>query len=167
MEVEKKYLINNYANNINLDNYKCDEISQYYISFNPEIRLRCKKGDKVTCFLTYKDGVGLVRNEIENEVSYELYENFKHCLKGRIIEKKRYKIPLDEIHIIELDIYHGELDGLKVAEIEFSNINEANSFNNIPSWFGAEVTSDKSFKNKNLAKIDISDLTILINKYLK
>lgn len=163
MEIEKKFLVNKLLNDVNLDNYCYDEISQYYISFNPEIRLRCKKGKKITCYLTYKNGDGLVRNEIEQEVPYELYKKFQECKMGRIIKKNRYKISIDDNHIIELDIYQDELAGLKVAEIEFLNLEDANKFSNFPLWFDKEITNDKSFKNKNLAKIDILDLTKLLS----
>ena len=39
-----------------------------------------------------------------------------------------------------------------MVEVEFIDIDSANNFE-IPCWFGNEVTRDKEFRNKNLAKI--------------
>ena len=51
---------------------------------------------------------------------------------------------------MEIDIFLGALYGLKICEVEFSTEEEAKSFVP-PVWFGAEVTNDSRFKNKNLA----------------
>ena len=39
---------------------------------------------------------------------------------------------------------------LTLSTEEFPNKEKANSFE-VPSWFGEEITYDKSYKNKNLA----------------
>jgi CYTH domain-containing protein len=49
-----------------------------------------------------------------------------------------------------LDVYKSGLDGLLTAEVEFSSVRESASFEP-PEWFGADVTDDDRFKNKNLA----------------
>ena len=51
----------------------------------------------------------------------------------------------------ELDLYHNELDGLSTVEVEFTDVEEATEFKE-PDWFDIDITSDKSYKNKNLAK---------------
>ena len=51
----------------------------------------------------------------------------------------------------ELDVYHGELTGLVTVEVEFSSLEEAESFSP-PAWFGEDITEDKRYKNKNLAR---------------
>lgn len=47
-------------------------------------------------------------------------------------------------------MYEGELAGLVVAEVEFLSEEESEKFI-APDWFGADVTDDKKYKNKNLA----------------
>ncbi len=73
-------------------------------------------------------------------------------IQSDIIVKTRLFIPLDRGLTAELDVYHGKLDGLVVAEVEFPTEEAANLFEK-PAWFGAEVTYDDRFRNKNLAKI--------------
>ena len=74
-------------------------------------------------------------------------------LQGNIVEKTRYEIPLAGGIVAELDVYHGKLDGLITVETEFESEKQANAFSP-PSWFGKDVTTDKRYKNKNLARCE-------------
>ena len=69
--------------------------------------------------------------------------------EGGIIEKRRYYMPYGK-YTVEIDVYQRSLEGLVVCEVEFPNEDEALSFVP-PEFFGKEVTSDKRYKNKNLA----------------
>jgi adenylate cyclase len=51
---------------------------------------------------------------------------------------------------IELDVYHGQLEGLITAEIEFASAEAAAAFRP-PAWLGREITDDPGYKNKRLA----------------
>ena len=65
-----------------------------------------------------------------------------------LIEKHRHK----EVHggkTWEIDVFHGENEGLVVAEIELTTEDEA--FNR-PAWLGEEVSSDPRYFNSNLLK---------------
>ncbi len=64
-----------------------------------------------------------------------------------LVEKTRYKQKIGA-HIWEVDVFHGDNDGLLVAEIELSDPNEA--FER-PAWIGAEVSDDPRYLNANLA----------------
>ena len=63
--------------------------------------------------------------------------------------------------ILELDVYRDELEGLITVEVEFDDIEDVTDFS-IPSWFGEEVTSDSRYKNQNLSRLNLSELTELI-----
>ena len=52
-------------------------------------------------------------------------------------------------HAWEIDVFHGENDGLVVAELELES--ESESFER-PAWLGAEVSSDPRYFNSNLLK---------------
>ena len=134
MEIERKFLI---TKKIDLSNLKYDDITQGYITVDPEVRVR-KKGEKY--YLTSKSEGNLVREEREKEISAETYYS---------LMQDRYYLPYGK-YIIEIDKYCSRLDGLIVAEVEFETEEEANLFAP-PEWFGREVTYDKRFKNKNLA----------------
>jgi CYTH domain-containing protein len=58
-------------------------------------------------------------------------------------------IPAGDLRI-ELDVYHGRLNGLHTAEVEFDSSAGAEAFEP-PDWFGREVTDEPGFKNKRLA----------------
>ena len=66
------------------------------------------------------------------------------------IKKTRYKIPyeIDPTLTWEVDIYHGDNEGLITAEIE---IPEENMTIKYPDWIIREITHDDRFYNKNLS----------------
>ena len=75
--------------------------------------------------------------------------SYEHLLKkadGNIITKKRFLIPLDDTHTIELDVFDGIKKGLILAEVEFSSVEDANSFIS-PEWFDKDVTLDPQYHN--------------------
>jgi len=146
-EIERKFLVKELPPEI--DFYPHSEIIQGYLMITDngvEVRLR-KKGGR--CYHTVKSGSGLVRKEAEKEISEaEFLEHWPET-EGKRIEKVRSEIEYEE-HIIELDIYSGDLAGLVVAEVEFDSEEESSHFAP-PEWFGEEVTDDERYKNKNLA----------------
>lgn len=111
-----------------------------------EVRIR-KEGREA--YLTVKGAGDLERKETEIRLSQKQLKTLWHLTKDRRIEKMRYKIRLDK-KFAYLDIYRGKLRGLKIVEVEFNSIKEANNFMP-PDWFGKEVTYDRWYKNKNLA----------------
>ncbi len=146
-EIERKFLVNDLPSE--LDCYPHSEIIQGYLMITDndvEIRVR-KKGGR--CYHTVKSGTGLVRKEVEKEITEQQFFDHWPLTKGKRIEKVRYEIEYEDV-LIELDIYSGELEGLVVAEVEFENEEESDHFV-APEWFGEEVTLEERYKNKNLA----------------
>lgn len=146
MEIERKFLTEEIP--FSLEGFACLEIAQSYISFQPTIRIR-KKGDAY--FLTVKGKGHLAREEFELGISEGEYESLREKTQGAEIAKKRYLIPLEKGLVAELDVYEGDLSGLFTTEVEFSTIGEAESFVP-PSWFGADVSLEKAYKNTSLAR---------------
>ena len=64
--------------------------------------------------------------------------------------KTRYKIPLGDRLIAELDIFHAEHDGLRLVEVEFPDTATADAFVP-PHWFGPDVSTDPRYRNSYLA----------------
>jgi|SRR5579863_5737554 len=127
-----------------------DGIQQGYLTIGvggDETRVR-RRGER--CFLTVKAGAGLVRSEYEVELSREQFEALWPATEGKRLEKQRYKLQTDDGHLIELDVYEGDLAGLIVAEIEFDDPWRATAFV-APYWFGLDVTDDPAYKNQRLA----------------
>jgi adenylate cyclase len=145
MEIERKFLVEKIPD---LTNLQAIYIEQSYLSFSPEVRIR-KKDNKF--YMTVKSEGDIAREEYEIEISKSTYEELSSQVKGLVIKKRRYEIPLNEANVAELDIYEN-LEELTLVEVEFIDIDSANNFE-IPLWFGNEVTRDKEFRNKHLAKI--------------
>jgi adenylate cyclase len=146
-EIERKFLVKLLPEN--LEQYPHEDIVQGYLVVTEdgtEIRLR-QRGEKH--FQTVKSGSGKIRLESEIEITANQFNSLWEVTKGKRIKKTRYEIP-NESGVIELDVYHGDLDGLLSAEMEFSNEEESNKFV-APEWMSEEITDDKRYKNQNLA----------------
>lgn len=150
MEIERKFLINKENLPKNLEQYPHHELEQAYIITEPVLRIR-KKDDEY--IFTYK-GQGLMkREEIEFMLTKEAYEKLRCKCEGNIISKVRYEIPAKNHLIIELDAFHGDFEGLYLAEVEFTNEQDALSYIP-PKWFGEEVTQINTFHNSTLSKME-------------
>lgn len=144
MEIEKKFLLRELPKD--LEKYPHSEICQGYLCREPVIRVR-KQDDSY--FLTYKSKGMMVRQEEEFILTETAYHHLLKKADGRVITKTRYFIPWKS-YIIELDVFHGEMEPTIMAEVEFPTESEADSFSP-PEWFGKEVTFDKKYHNVNMA----------------
>lgn len=143
-EIERRFLIRCLP--ADFERYSGDLLEQGYLFENGEAeepsRIRIKK-ERYT--LTRKTGAGLVRTEDERTMSRVEFEQLWPETVGRRLAKIRYRIPFNS-HTIELDIYQGTLEGFRIAEVEFSSVEESRLFSP-PDWFGAEVTENAAFNN--------------------
>ncbi len=145
-EIERKYLIKS-------DEWKNLAKGKYYrqgyLSTVKERVVRVRTIDDKG-FLTIKGvTVGVTRSEFEYEIPAEeanlMLDNL--CEKP-IIEKFRAKIEYAGL-IWEIDEFHGENEGLTVAEVELKEENQKIDF---PAWIGEEVSGDPRYFNSNLIK---------------
>jgi adenylate cyclase len=145
MEVERKFLV---PDPPDLAGTKVDEIEQGYLAIGVEgeVRVRRRGGKHV---LTAKRGSGLSREEAEIELDRERFDVLWPLTEGRRLHKRRHVVPLGDLKI-EVDVYDGDLQGLVVAEIEFSSEEEARGFDP-PEWLGDDVTGDRRYLNETLA----------------
>ena len=146
-EIERKFLISELPD---LNEVKKAVVRQGYLtapSDSTELRLR-QKNDSF--FLTLKGSGGLVRVEREAEISEQQFETFWPETEGRRVEKERFTGRLPGGLSFELDVFRGDLSPLRLVEVEFASETEAHEFVP-PEWFGADVTEDKRYKNKNMA----------------
>ena len=146
MEIERKYLVHRLPEH--LTDYPCRTITQGYLNTSPVIRIR-RDNDKYE--LTYKSKGLMARQEYNLPLTREAYEHLLTKIDGRLIEKRRYMIPLEHGLTAELDVFEGTLAPLILVEVEFSSEEEANSFVP-PSWFGEDVTFSGKYHNSSLSK---------------
>jgi len=133
IEIERKFLVNSIAYKKQASSKT--RIEQGFLNTHKERTVRVRiMGDKG--FITVKgisNASGTSRFEWEKEIPVlEASSLLKICEKG-ILQKYRYCIPSGE-HIIEVDEFLGENQGLVVAEIELKS--EEEKFIR-PDWLGA------------------------------
>ncbi len=104
--------------------------------------------------VTRKKWHGLVRDEIEVDITKEEFEQLRFQVENHFLEKTRYYIPYNGV-TIELDIYKN-LQGLKVAEVEFGSKRDAKKFEN-PERFGEELTRMREATNAYIANYGLAD----------
>lgn len=147
IEIERKFLVKD-------ESYKAEateshRLVQGYICKESGRTVRVRLWDDKG-YLTIKgagSASGMSRYEWEKEISAEDAEElFMLCISG-IIDKTRYIVPVDG-KIFEVDEFHGENDGLAMAEIELES--EEEHFTR-PEWLGAEVTGDRRYYNSMLS----------------
>jgi adenylate cyclase len=147
IEIERKFLVT--SNDYKTEAFKNNRIAQGYLSSAPERTVRVRiKGDKG--FLTIK-GIsgdsGMSRFEWEKEIPvFEAKQLLLLCEKG-VIDKTRFEIKMGN-HVFEVDEFHGENEGLIMAEVELKSENE--TFEK-PNWIGKEVTNDNRYYNAYLS----------------
>ena len=149
LEIERKFLVTD-------DSYKAiafhsDRIAQGYIcregGNSARVRVRGEKG-----YITIKGPStddGLSRYEWEKEIpASEAWELMKLC-HGGIIDKTRYLVKSGR-HTFEVDEFHGDNEGLVVAEVELEELDEMFE---CPQFIGKEVTGEKRYYNSHLTRM--------------
>ncbi len=151
MEIERKYLVRQLPQK--LEQYEFLDIEQGYLNEKPVMRIRRMNEEYRFTYKSKENGQSgqpvCVSQEVELPLTAEAYEHLKKKTDGILIEKTRYRIPYDT-HVIELDIFHGMYEGMIVAEVEFSSVEEAETFEP-PDWFGQNVSGDIHYSNAWLA----------------
>lgn len=148
IEIERKFLVNDESYKEMA--FKSDRIAQGYICRQGGNSTRVRvRGDKA--YLTIKgpsiDG-GLSRFEWEKEIpASEAWELMKLC-PTPIIDKTRYLVEF-EGHVFEVDEFYGDNEGVVVAEVELSAIDE--EFKK-PPFLGKEVTGEGKYYNSSLSR---------------
>lgn len=157
VEIEKKWLIDKTKIPYNLSNAEVIEIEQTYICFSPEIRVRkINNGQQYTFAVkTNMTSDGLIRNEMEEAITEEEYNNMIKKKEGNTIYKTRYQF-LEDNNLYAIDIFKGDLEGLAYMEIEFENKELADKFKT-PDWVIKDVTADIRYKNGYLARYGIPE----------
>ena len=147
LETERKFLVKD-------DGYKgqaveSHRIRQGYIAHDMGRSVRVRILDDKGILTVKGPFVGLgSRPEWEKEISLQEAEDLFRLCKPGSIDKTRWIVPAGE-RKFEVDEFHGDNEGLVMAEIELKSQDEA--FGR-PSWLGDEVTGDPRFYNGYLAR---------------
>ena len=147
VEIERKFMV---QGEFRKSATKMIEITQAYLSSDPERTIRIRIQDD-EAFLTVKgisNKSGLSRLEYEYSIPKADAENMLSFCEAGVVVKTRFLVPVGN-HTWELDVFHGDNQGLIIAEIELSSEDE--DFIK-PEWVGREVTGDLRYYNSALLK---------------
>lgn len=148
-EIERKFLV---VGDFKAEAFGVTHIIQGYLSSALErivrVRVKDEKG-----FITIKgvaNASGVSRFEWEKEIPVEEAMQLLELCESGVIDKSRFLVRnTDGKHTWEVDEFHGDNEGLVVAEIELTAENEP--FDK-PSWLGEEVTGNPRYFNSMLKK---------------
>ena len=148
LEIERKYLVKSLDFIQEAKTVK--RIIQGFLNTHPERTVRIRISGEAA-FITVKgisNATGTTRMEWEQNIDVnDAHQLLKICEPG-IIDKTRYEI-IHRGFVFEVDVFHGENEGLIIAEIELSGEDE--TFVK-PDWLGDEVTGATKYYNSKLIK---------------
>jgi CYTH domain-containing protein len=146
-EIERKFLV--IREKLPNPLPKGEEFIQSYLSLSPTVRVRIVDGKRA--YMTVK-GKGLIsREEIEFEAPLDDARDMVALSPYKTVVKTRHRIPFAGC-VWEVDVYHGELDGLLTVEVEMESEDQEIQ---MPEFVGEEVTEDSRFKNSALARFGL------------
>jgi len=147
VEIERKYLVKS-------DIYRSlavakHEVKQGYLCADGIRTVRVRLWDDQGVLTIKGRGNGVSRFEWEKTISSADAEAlFALCQPGRV-EKTRYVVPITDTTLnVEVDVFHGDNEGLVLAEIELPS--EDYVFE-VPEWLGKEVTGDPRYYNSYIS----------------
>jgi adenylate cyclase len=144
IEIERKFLVgdDSWRHGATGTDYR-----QGYLAVAQRCSVRVRIADN-EAWLTVKsrDG-GLTRHEYEYPLPHDDAEGLLALCEPVVISKTRYLVNCGD-HRWEIDEFHGDNDGLIVAEIELSHEDEV--FEK-PRWLGKEVSDDLRYYNAALS----------------
>ena len=146
LEIERKFLVNS-------DRYKIGakpvHIMQAYLTIQNHLAIRIRIEGR-NASLAIKSKVSeRVNREYEYSIPLDEAQSMMKLSEYSVITKTRYLVDFKR-HTWEVDEFHGDNQGLVVAEIE---LDEENEIFEKPDWLDNEVTSDYRYLNSNLAKL--------------
>ncbi|KGD66690.1 hypothetical protein Y5S_00357 [Alcanivorax nanhaiticus] len=151
LEIERKFLVRDTGI---IDTLPGERLTQGYLSHDKNATVRVRiAGDNA--WLTIKGKTeGATRSEFEYAIPVGEARTMLDELCGQgVIDKTRYRLPQGEL-CWEIDVFHGDNDGLTVAEIELPS--EDTDFDK-PAWLGDEVTGEVRYYNSALSTLPYKD----------
>ena len=148
LEIERKFLVLD-------DSYKHEafastHIQQGYICSERGRTVRIRIRDE-RAYITIKGpslNGGLTRYEFEQQIPLDDARQLLTLCDPGLIDKTRWLVKSGP-HIFEVDEFHGDNDGLVVAEVELHAEDEAYEK---PRFIGDEVTGDRRYYNSQLRR---------------
>ena len=148
LEIERKFLV--LDTSFKHEAFSSSHIRQGYICSGHGRTVRIRIRDS-RAYITIKGpslNGGLSRYEFEQEIPLTDAEDLMLLCEPGIIDKTRWLVTSGR-HTFEVDEFHGDNDGLVIAEVELGSEDEA--FQK-PAFIGQEVTGDRRYYNSHLRR---------------
>lgn len=143
-EIERKFLVHKSMDWKSLAS-SVSHITQGYFAAVNTVRIR-KRDSKAYLTIKGPSRDGISRYEFETEITPQEADHLLELCEPGTIDKHRYLVPYHG-HTFEVDEFHGDNDGLVMAEVELKSADEP--FDK-PSFLGMEVTGDRRFYNSHM-----------------
>ena len=126
-------------------------IRQGYVGQSDHASVRLRRIDDQAVITIKSREPGMRRAEFEYPIPPEDADAMLGFACGdRLIDKTRYEVE-HQGALWEVDVFHGRLEGLIIAEIELQREDQEVVS---PDWIGREVTHDPRYYNDALASCD-------------
>lgn len=146
-EIEHKFLLLNDQWRSQVE--RSERMTQGYLLAQARSSVRLRIAGEVAHLNIKSATVGTARSEYEYPVPVEdAREMLTNLAEGPLIDKTRHYVRHGN-HLWEIDEFHGDNDGLIVAEVELSEVGEV--FEK-PVWVGEDVSDDVRYYNSMLSK---------------
>ena len=143
-EIERKFLV---ADDSWRDGTAGLRIAQGYLSQEPDRTVRVRIAGE-NAWLTIKGRTeGITRPEFEYPIPLDDARALLGLCLPSVIDKTRHEVFFAG-HLWEIDVFHGDNEGLVLAEVELADEAVAPE---LPPWVGAEVSADARYYNSCLA----------------
>lgn len=146
VEIERKFLV--LDDTYKHEAFSCSHIRQGYICSERgrTVRIRIRDDQAYITIKGPSSDNGLSRYEFEQAIPLADAEQLMLLCEPGIIDKTRWLVRSGE-HMFEIDEFHGENDGLVMAEVELKSVDDTPK---IPRFIGKEVTGDRRYYNSQL-----------------
>ena len=145
-EIERKFLVS--GDTWRSDVKKHFSIRQAHLAKTDKASIRIRIIDEDSATMTVKSAKPeLVREEYIYPVPLDEARRLIDLRSVSLIEKTRYLVPVGS-DVWEIDVFHGENDGLVIGEIELTDASQSFMY---PDWIGEEVTGNPRYYNYELS----------------
>jgi adenylate cyclase len=146
-EIERKFLLADTAWRNEIE--RSERMMQGYLNDEGPVSVRARIAGPRAWLNIKSRTLGISRDEFEYEIPLSDAERMlDHLTTGPVIDKTRHFVRHGGL-LWEIDEFHGENDGLIVAEVELEHVDQP--FER-PRWLGEEVSHEARYYNVSLVK---------------
>jgi len=151
LEIERKFLLTgeSWRNQVVGEPKR---LSQGYLCADAEKSVRVRIAGNFATLTVKGSRSGISRLEMQYAIPVVDAQRMLVLCAPPLIDKTRH-IAMHDGMKWEVDIFHGENEGLRIAEVELESEDQVIS---LPDWVGQEVSEDPRYYNSQLSRVPYS-----------